>query len=518
MTSKPLAFAYVRFSSEKQSTGSSVERQLKEAQQYAREHGLQLDDSTYRDLGVSAFRGKNAIEGKLGLFIAAVEAGRIPKGSYLLVENFDRMSRNVVSEAQALLLNLVNRGIVVVTMRDKHVFSKESIDGADGAHKMIISVLEMVRAREESKRKSDLVMKGWEKARKDKRIITRMAPAWLSTEDGETWIVDKSKVEVIKRIFKLAHDEGLGTPTIARRLNEAGVPTFGGAEGWSAGVVAHILKNKAVVGTLETPKVGTLEGYYPTIIKQEIFDAVHSLLLKRNFAPSPRAGGGIGNIFAGRSFCGICGARMKSVSQHGNSLYIHCDRAYSGKGVCDAKRVAYHAFEENILEHLLIAQKRHLFQLQDEVAVDPTIALRFSLEAKERDIEKAMDILMSVGKSEAVMKRLTKLESERDALRTSLKTVVPIPKTTEVLRELLMPYHRYRELQKTDKSSDEYMNLRRTLQVGLRNAVAKVEFQHKPADENGDHYRVTFVSGTVRERNYERPLKGFQPGNKNGKR
>lgn len=518
MRPKPLAFAYVRFSSEKQAAGSSVERQLKEAQDYANEHGLQLDDTTYRDLGVSAYRGKNALEGKLGLFIAAVEDGRIPKGSYLLVENFDRMSRNVVSEAQALLLNLVNRGIIVVTMRDKHVFSKETIDGADGAHKMIISVLEMIRAREESKRKADLVTKGWDKARKDKKIITRMAPAWLSTEDGQKWIVNQDRAKVIRRIFKMAHDEGMGTPSIARRLDADKVPTFGGADGWSAGVVAHILKNKAVIGTLETPKAGTMEGYYPQIIERQVFDATSALLAKRNFAPGPRAEGNIGNIFAGRSYCGICGARMKSVSQNNSGLYIHCDRAYRGNGACDARRVSYQAFEQDILKHLILAQHRTLFKLRDEVAIDPTIAIRAAVEAKERDIEKLLDYMLTMEKSEILADRLKKAEAERDELRSELRNAVPIPKTTSVLNELQSTYKRYQELEEVEKDGEEYKSLRRTLQVGLRNAIAKVEFHHKPAEGSAEHYRVTFLSGTVRERQYWRPAKGFQPGNKNGKR
>lgn len=518
MAAKPLAFAYVRFSSEKQSSGSSVERQLEKAREYALEHGLELDDKTYLDLGVSAFRGKNAVEGKLGVFIAAVEAGRIPKGSYLLVENFDRMSRNVISEAQALLLNLVNRGINVVTMRDGHVFSKETIDGADGAHKMIISVLEMIRAREESKRKAELVSKGWDKARKDKPIMTRMAPAWLSTEDKKTWIVNEDRARVVRRIFKMAHDEGLGTPSIARRLNDENVPTFGGADGWSAGVVAHILRNKAVTGILETPKVAAREGYYPVIVERSIFDTTSALLSKRNFAPGPRAKGRVGNLFAGRAYCGICGARMKSVSQKAGALYIHCDNAYKGNGKCDAKRVAYHAFEQEILQHLINAQHRSLFDLRDEVEVDPRIAIEGALDAVEKNIEKALDILISVGKSEAMLGRLKKLETDRDELRHALKKTVPVPKTNKVLNELAKTYRRYLELQETARDSDEYEALRRTLQVGLRNAVAKVEYHHKPGTEHEDFYRVTFLSGTVREREYERPLKGFQPGNRNGSR
>src|SRR5271155_4219153 len=95
----PLAFSYVRFSSDRQQHGSSVVRQLDAAQQYALAHGLTLDTSSYTDLGVSAFKSKNRVEGALGAFIQAVDDKKIPTGSYLLIESFDRLSRDTVDVA-----------------------------------------------------------------------------------------------------------------------------------------------------------------------------------------------------------------------------------------------------------------------------------------------------------------------------------------------------------------------------------------------------------------------------------
>ncbi len=57
--------------------------------------GLELDDKfTYKDLGVSAYDRSNLERGALGLFLEAVEAGKVPKGSILLVEAFDRLTRS----------------------------------------------------------------------------------------------------------------------------------------------------------------------------------------------------------------------------------------------------------------------------------------------------------------------------------------------------------------------------------------------------------------------------------------
>ncbi len=91
---KPRAYSYLRFSTPEQRHGDSFRRQTDAAAKYAAKHGLMLDDSLrLADEGVSAFRGKNAATGKLSEFLEHVESGEVPKGSYLLVENLDRITR-----------------------------------------------------------------------------------------------------------------------------------------------------------------------------------------------------------------------------------------------------------------------------------------------------------------------------------------------------------------------------------------------------------------------------------------
>ena len=79
MTGKPQAYSYLRFSTAEQMKGDSFRRQTAMAEEYARRHGLELDqDLTFNDLGVSAFRGRNTEAGRLGDFLAAVNAGLVP--------------------------------------------------------------------------------------------------------------------------------------------------------------------------------------------------------------------------------------------------------------------------------------------------------------------------------------------------------------------------------------------------------------------------------------------------------
>src|SRR5215470_993932 len=96
-TDKPRAFAYRRFSTPEQAHGHSLQRQTEAAEAWCAAHSVELDRKlTFEDLGVSAFRGRNVAVGALGAFIRAVYDGRVPQGSYLVVESLDRISRDEI--------------------------------------------------------------------------------------------------------------------------------------------------------------------------------------------------------------------------------------------------------------------------------------------------------------------------------------------------------------------------------------------------------------------------------------
>jgi DNA invertase Pin-like site-specific DNA recombinase len=500
------AYSYVRFSSKSQEEGHSLDRQLKSARAYAATHNLVLDDSSYQDLGVSAFKGGNVVDGKLGLFIAAVEAGRIPKGSFLLVESLDRISRNVITEAQVLFLRIINLDITIVTMLDGQVFSKEKIN-EDGGISVIISLLYMLRAHEESKTKSKRVLDGWEEARK-KKIITRVCPAWLSVVNDD-WVLNEPRVEVVKKIFKLAL-EGNGSPSIAKMLEIEKIPTFSFASyGWSSGMVANILNSKAVMGILSTPKVPHREGYFPVIIPKEVFFNVRQISDARNKSPGIRGNGAIVNLFSGRTFCGKCGAKMKTLSAK-KSIYVYyaCENNFrfnAGENLCDCARVPHTQFEEAILEVLIGIQKRNFIGLPVEIMVDPLPGWRAELVAVERSIEKQLDFMLTMPKSDALMRRFAASEVERDAIKKKLISYVPVSSTREAIAGVTEAYESFMEL---DKDSDEYKKVRAELCVGLRRVVKKIVFHHLPAEGDKEWYQITFQSGTVRDWYYYRLPKG----------
>jgi len=88
-------FSYRRLSTSAQLAGHGGARQLEAAERWAAERGLELADDASMEEVVSAFRGKNVATGSvLGDFLGAVRTGKVPRGSVLVVENLDRVSRD----------------------------------------------------------------------------------------------------------------------------------------------------------------------------------------------------------------------------------------------------------------------------------------------------------------------------------------------------------------------------------------------------------------------------------------
>jgi DNA invertase Pin-like site-specific DNA recombinase len=181
---KPRAFSYLRMSSAAQLAGDSLRRLLAAAREYATKHNLDLqDDDQLSDLGVSAFTGANVAEGAgLGSFIAAVRAGKVPPGSVLLVEDLDRLSRQAILKSIGLLVELLTAGITIVTLSNQRTYT-----AATGSGDLILSIISMERAHEESRIKQVRSLAVW----KNKRDNARAA---LDRDGAEVAAIEQRSV------------------------------------------------------------------------------------------------------------------------------------------------------------------------------------------------------------------------------------------------------------------------------------------------------------------------------------
>lgn len=367
---KPRAYSYLRFSSPEQIKGGSLERQTRMAHEYARTHGLELDvELSYQDLGISAYRGKNVEAGALGQFLEAVRSGVVPRGSFLLVESLDRISRQSARKALRVLEALCEEGLTVVTLADGKAYTEDALD--NDPMSLMMSLLILIRANEESATKSMRHRANWERKRKNakERPLTKLCPAWLRLRnDRSGFDVLKERAKIVKRIYNESLN-GSTTFRIASTLNLENVPTFNGTGRknptcWHKSYIVKILQNPAVIGTFTPHKVeyssgkrrrvplDPIPGYYPAVVDNEAFYRVQAMK-EGNLAPlrGRHAGGVVTNIFASLAKCPICGATMQLNSKGKNSQkYLVCGRVRNGSG-CSWRSIRYSTVEEAFLNN-----------------------------------------------------------------------------------------------------------------------------------------------------------------------
>lgn len=431
---RPKAYSYIRFSTPEQQRGDSYRRQATMAKEYAEEHDLELDEALkFDDEGVSAFRGANAERGALRLFLDAVHAGVVERGSYLLVESLDRISRAQVRRAYKVFESIIEAGITIVTLADGKVYSEQSLD--DSPFDLIFSMLIMMRANDESETKSFRLKKAWVGKRLNiaKRPLTSRCPAWLELKSKEgPFEVIEERADVVRRIFDMAA-QGCGQNMIAKTLNAEGVPPFQHGKMWHRSYVVKILGNPAVVGTFTPHELHTtgvkkvrvplepVANYYPAVVSADLFQTVQSLKESANPQRGRHAGKAVHNIFGGLARCPRCGSAMTLVNKSKGWRYLVCSKAKTAAG-CSYRSVPYGQLENAFLrnwEYILGTcppSDAEGANLHDEIE-----RLEMEKEGVAATIEVLVDALAaSKVRPDAVLLRISELQEEGKRLDESL--------------------------------------------------------------------------------------------------
>lgn len=356
---RPKAFSYLRFSTPEQAKGDSRRRQLEAASEYARLNGLELDtELRLHDEGVSAFRAKNARQGALGKFLQAVDEGLVPEGSFLLVENLDRVSRAAPWDALPIFQQIINAGITIVTLQDQRVWSVADI--RENPFRIFESLMVMIRANEESLVKARRLKAAWnnKRANATSTRLTKIAPAWVTPARGKNGFeLVPERAAVVRRIFDMAAD-GSGQHRIAAVLNDEGVPTFGRARHWHRSYIKKILANPAAIGRAvpheiaETPDgkrrrrpLTPVEDYFPAVVDKDQFDIVQAI--SRGGRSRSGRHTQVRNILAGLAKCPRCGAGVTRWTD-GRRHYLVCTGKRARTG-CDLPNVRYEPVESALL-------------------------------------------------------------------------------------------------------------------------------------------------------------------------
>jgi DNA invertase Pin-like site-specific DNA recombinase len=169
---------------------------------------------------------------------------------------------------------------------------------------------------------------------------------------------------VVRYIFRLYLQEGMGIRLIARRLNEEGLKTRRGGN-WSMVSIRDILRNRAYLGTYSRFGV-RVPGSHPSLVSTEDFKLVQDRLNARRTSYSPRVTSQF--LLSGMAVCGYCGNKLIGVSRK------QAWKRKSGERIENSYR--YYQCESRTNQSVCSYHTRRADDLEDEVRETVGASLR----------------------------------------------------------------------------------------------------------------------------------------------
>jgi DNA invertase Pin-like site-specific DNA recombinase len=447
----PVAYSYIRFSTPEQEEGDSYRRQTEAARAWCERNKVHLDESVKLfDKGKSAYTGQHRTgdpdKFRLAAFLEMVKTGRVARGSYLIIESLDRLTREEVKSAVRLILELIeDHGLRIVQLSPKEFIYDESADVME----LVIMLVELARGHGESKRKSDMISATWQQKKKaaqknepqptlkknsrvtGKKFMTSNLPFWLKNDDDpahEKPVLIPKPAYAVKRIFQLAAS-GFGQQLICRQLYKEKIKPFGKGDKWVASYINRILTDRRALGEFQPCKDGKPDGpvlsnYFPAVVTQDEFDAAGEGLAHRNVMKGRISTTHV-NLFTGlvrdalHGCAYVTGTTTKHEDRGGDRILVSSAlRNGSGPGLTFPLLV----FEEALLSALHEIDVHSILN-GNQNKPDETVLLASALAQVEAKIGAIQAELLNTDSNiPSVIQALRKLEEQRTDAAAKLAT------------------------------------------------------------------------------------------------
>jgi site-specific DNA recombinase len=355
---------YIRWSTDDQAEGTTLEVQVDACRQYAGGRGWTVrDELVFVDDGYS---GGSLERPALRRLREAVGRGEV---DCVLVYKLDRLSRDVPDMIRLILDEWEGRCCVQS--------AREPIDTTTQSGRMFFYTLASYAEWERSVIRERTFSGKLRRAREGKNPGMRAPYGYALQETGFALVPHEAAV--VRRIFAV-YRSGSGAAGIAAALNREGIP-FRGGRLWNASTVKHILGNAAYRGDLvygrrlSDPRRGsrvrsaqphlTTEGVFPVVVSREEWNLVQEVRRSRP-GPAARTSGrslSSGHLLTGLLRCGNCGRHMRAAGA------LYRDRRYSyytcsavgsmGSAACGARRI-----RQTALNSIVVARLKRLYGCQ----------------------------------------------------------------------------------------------------------------------------------------------------------
>lgn len=348
------AVIYARVSTQRQADdGVSMESQIEQCRLKAHALGVEVDQ-VFRDDGVSG-----RTDNRPGFQAALAYCAANPV-SHFISWSTSRFGRNL----QEALKN-VNQ---LRSWGTKSAYVHQDID-IDTDQGWMLAVITGMIDEMHSRNVAKDTLRSMISASRDGFWVGGRAPFGYKPEavgKRHKLVPDEMNAEIVKLMFRLTLEEGLGAQAIALRLNAEGMTRNG--KPWGKTSVAAILNNQSYMGvrlfnrtnkkTREAkPKEEVVQvDSHPALVSKEDFERAQIMMHER----TPHQQGGTPKstfAFTGLLRCGICGGQLQMTNGTGRGKrlysYYSCLAHRTGQPRCLFKNIPAEAFDEWMLGEIL---------------------------------------------------------------------------------------------------------------------------------------------------------------------
>lgn len=402
------AISYIRFSSEKQSKGSSTTRQEEMIVEWLeRNPDYNLSDLSATDSARSGYKGEHLKYG-LGEILTAISQGKIKRGDVLLVEAVDRLGRLAPMDMFDLVRNIVRSGVAIITLQDNQKYDEDCLNNESIALFGLVGKVQ--QAHYYSKNLGDRIAKAYknkrDKARKGEAI--RIAsPFWLNT-DGS---LKNEESEIVRACIDL-YLNGRGPRKILMMLEEK----YPKIKGTHPSTLKRWFQNRALIGEW-TNQGDPIRGVFAPLVDEVTFYNLQKELNYKSKKMSPEETYGLSGLVV----CAECGGRyLYRRKRHSDFVIVYANcSTYLKRGPqhCSNNKtwpyqVLNYIFEET--RHTVLANV--LAKRVSDRGVEELALLRDKRGELQERIAKVVKLADLVENVEELAEKLGELTSERRAL------------------------------------------------------------------------------------------------------
>lgn len=373
---------YIRWSTEEQGQGTTLEVQQEACEYYCRSQGWKYrPDLVFVDEG---FSGASLDRPALSRLRAAVREGQV---GCVVVYKLDRLSRNLL-HCVTLVRQEWGEACALYS-------TKENFDTQSPVGQMVFNIL-VSFAEFERNVIRDRTFSGKMKRAQQGRNAGQVYPygykKGLSGEfELDGWDEERKcftgRAAIVRRIFS-DYLSGISARAIADRLREEGVPASKGGS-WRYNTISALLANPAYAGKYTYGRrrggkrgqepVLVVDDALPPIVSAREWEAVQRMRTERA-AQSPRSLGS-DYLLSGLARCGKCGGSICGAGNRGGYRYYTCTNRVFLKN-CDCGYI-----DGNKLEAAVIAEVKSAVSLEN---------IRHQIEQMEAELRQRVEQCLCV--------------------------------------------------------------------------------------------------------------------------